>query len=81
MFIENGGTWLEKNTKTARIKCQNCGNTADNVVVGAFAGPHIGFIFLSKNKHLGKKAYFLCCPVCSNANKELSTEELEALKN
>ena len=80
MFIDQKGTWVEKSAKTVSIKCSNCSNTADNIVVGAFASAHVGFIFLPRKMHLGKKAYFLCCPICGNANKEISSEELQALK-
>lgn len=80
MFIDNKGTWVEKSAKTVSMKCNNCSNTADNIVVGAFDGAHIGFVFLPKRMHLGKKVYFLCCPICGNANKEISFEEVQALK-
>lgn len=80
MFIDNNGTWKEKNTKTVKLKCDNCGNTAENIVVGAFDGFHVGFVFLPKKMQLGKKAYFLCCPTCGNANKEISLDEVERLK-
>lgn len=80
MFIDKNGTWEEKNTKTVSLKCDNCGNTGENVVVGVFASAHVGFVFLPKKMQLGKKAYFLCCPTCGYANKEISNEELKLLK-
>ena len=80
MFIDNNGTWKVKNTKTVTLKCSNCSNTAENFVLGAFTSAHVGLIFLPKRMHLGEKAYFLCCPICGNANKEISIEELKKLK-
>ena len=80
MFIDNNGSWKEKHTKTVMLKCNNCSNTAENFVLGAFTSAHVGFVFLPKRMHVGKKAYFLCCPICGNANKEISVEELQELK-
>lgn len=81
MFFDNNDTWIEKGAKTVELKCDNCGNTADNFVLGGYSTPHVGFVFLPKKMQLGKKAYVLCCPVCNNVNKELSFEELQTLKN
>ena len=80
MFIDKNGTWIEKNARKVELKCDNCGNTSQNQVVGVFESPHIGFVFLPKRMELGKKGYYLCCPICDNANKKISLEELNALK-
>lgn len=80
MLIDGNGIWKEKNTKTVKLKCNKCENTADNFVVGGFTSIHIGFVFMPKNKHLGKKRYVLCCPICGNINKEISLNELYTLR-
>ena len=80
MFITSNKPWKEKNTKTVTIKCTNCGNTTENFVMGTLSGYSVGLVFMPKKTHLGKKQYFLCCAICGNANKEISTEELKLLK-
>ena len=80
MIWTTNNTWKEEGTKTVELECGNCGNTKENFVVGAFDGFNLGFVFVPKKNHIGKKAYYLVCPVCDNANKKLTLDELDSLR-
>ena len=67
-------------TKTVSKKCVSCKNTSEHVVWKEPHGPQIGTIF-SRTKMLGMKKYYLICPVCSTVERELTREQVDAMKN
>lgn len=81
MFFTSNTSWKEKGTRTVELKCNHCGNTEENYVAGELDGLNMGFIFMPKKYWLGKRTYFLACPICGYANKELSRTEIESLRS
>lgn len=81
MLFERGGRNWRENVRTgSKNVCVNCGNEVEYEVWGAAAGPYLGSWVLPKKAFIGKKAYFLVCPICSWIQAEASKPQLEALK-
>ncbi|OGK35379.1 hypothetical protein A3F58_00035 [Candidatus Roizmanbacteria bacterium RIFCSPHIGHO2_12_FULL_37_9b] len=78
MWITPKGEIL-KGTKTISMKCTNCGNLTEHVVWKQPHGFQLGTIF-SRRKTLGMKKYFLLCPTCQNASKEITKEQALAMR-
>lgn len=76
-FVTPQGKVL-KGTKTVSKKCEHCGNTTDHFVWKQPHGPQIGFIF--NPNMLGMKKYYLVCPTCNAAERELTKEQAYAMK-
>lgn len=79
MFIKNYQATLVKKTKTFELICSNCKNKTKHQIYEAYRGPQIGFIFLKKPL-LSLKKYYLVCPTCGNATKEITKEQVKANK-
>ena len=67
------------NTKTVKLQCRRCNNEAENQVYEEYYGPRIGLIFLKKPL-LSLRRYFLVCPICHTPAKEITKEQMQALK-
>ena len=78
MFVKPEGERV-KNTKTTLLECTNCGNKTEHIVWKQPYGPQVGTIF-SRRKTLGMKKYYLVCPTCQTAAKELTKEQVLAMK-
>jgi len=79
MFIKKYQPLLIKNTKTVELTCSHCGNKTKHQIHEVYYGPQVGIIFLKKPL-LSLKKYYLVCPICSNATKELTKEQVKAHK-
>lgn len=79
MFIKNYQPIPIKNTKFVELVCSNCNNRTQHRIHEAYYGPQIGLIFLKKPL-LSLKKYYLICPICRNATKEISKEQVKANK-
>lgn len=81
MLFERGGrNWRESLRTETRGVCTNCSNEVEYEVWGAAAGPYVGSWVLPKKAFIGKKAYFLVCPVCSWLKAEVTRPQFQALK-
>lgn len=78
MFFVNWDETPIKNTKKVEMTCSNCGNDVEHEIFEVpTAG--IGLIFFKKPL-LALKKYYLVCPKCHNATKEINKEQVKAHK-
>lgn len=82
MYFTSGiqNQWKVDRTKTAKRKCDHCGNKDEHYVLASLTGPALGFIFQPAKTKLGFRKYYLACPICNRISKELSRSELDYLK-
>lgn len=80
MFFKRAEAWPLEGARTVERKCSNCHNMSQHVVYVVPTGPSLGLIFLKKPL-LGRRNYFLTCPVCGTTNQELSKEQAMAMKD
>lgn len=79
MFIKTYQPALIKNTKKVELLCSNCGNKTKHQIHEVYYGPQVGFVFLKKPL-LSLKKYFLMCPICNNATKQITKAQVNANK-
>lgn len=78
VFIKNWDSPVVEGTKTVSLVCTHCGNQTEHQVrVAHHFG--VGVIFM-KTPLLSYKKYYLVCPICTNATRQLTKEEVGALK-
>ncbi|MCB9805808.1 hypothetical protein H6775_01445 [Candidatus Nomurabacteria bacterium] len=80
MFIIQPEGEIVKGTKTLSKQCEHCGNVTDHFVWKQPYGFQVGTIF-SRRKTLGMKKYYLVCPVCKQADRELTREQALNMKS
>lgn len=80
MLIRTATDWPLKGAKTKSLKCTNCSNTGNHVLIVHPYGMHIGTVF-SKKPLLVKKQYFWACPTCNSFEEELSKREAMAQRH
>jgi Zn finger protein HypA/HybF involved in hydrogenase expression len=74
MFIISRDGWVLASTRTVSLQCDNCQNTGEHVVWVHPGGLQLGFMLMKKCISTNKK-YYLMCPTCSNATRELTKYE------
>ncbi len=79
MFWKEFKGWPLKGAKTVKEQCSNCSNTGEHFVYVMPKGLQLGAIFLKKPL-LGRRAYYLACPVCGFMARELTKEQAATFK-
>jgi len=78
MIIKSWKPYLVKGAQTESLKCTNCNNTSDHVLLIIPKALSFGFVF-AKKPMIGKR-YVLACPICGNVAKVLTKEQAKAMK-
>jgi uncharacterized Zn finger protein len=78
MFIKSVSPYIVKGTQSVSIKCPNCHNTTDHVVVIIPKKLNVSFVF--GKKPLAGKRYMMACPTCGHLTKEITKEQYKALQ-
>jgi len=79
MFLKQYSGWELEGAGTVSIRCPHCHNTSEHFVYVAPYGFQLGVIFAAKPL-VGKRKYFLACPVCGWLTQEISKEQAYALR-
>ena len=66
-----------KSAPTLRIDCTNCKNTTDHQLWWVVPGKNLRYMGMVV---AGTKVYIYVCPICQNIGKEVSKEQVAALK-
>jgi hypothetical protein len=66
-----------KGAPTLRMDCSNCDNTSEHQLW--WVVPGMNFRYMGK-VIAGKKVFVYICPICQNVGRQISKEQVAALK-
>ena len=79
MFITQWDSTKVASAPTVKMVCGNCGNETEHELHEFPVGLSIGIPFFRKPL-LSAHKYYYVCPTCHNASKEITKEQVRALK-
>lgn len=80
MYFKDYEAFRVEDTKTVKMVCSNCGNESEHEACAEPVGITFGLPFAKKPWLSSHKRYYLICPICKNATKQIKKDEVLALK-